>query len=136
MIDPPKATKPPEIKRKAIMDWTNGTVTDYDARRLVDNSLLRTTNMVLEQNGVVRPRPSLMPYGPQPIGRILGELFECKVMEGNRPVFYLLAMMVVDGKANLYRTKGEDATWLKINGKDYGTEAMVHFLLILSLIHI
>lgn len=78
MIDPPKATKPPEIKRKAIMDWTNGTVTDYDARRLVDNSLLRTTNMVLEQNGVVRPRPSLMPYGPQPIGRILGELLSAK----------------------------------------------------------
>ncbi len=129
MINPPKATKPPEIKRKAIMDWANGTVTDYDARRLVDNSLLRTTNVVLEQNGVVRPRPSLVPYGPQPIGRVLGELFECKVMEGNCPVFYLLAMMVVDGKANVYRAKGEDAAWQKIDGKDYDTEATAHFLL-------
>lgn len=130
MIDPPKATKPPEIERKAIMDWSAGTVTDYDARRLVDNSLLRTANMVLEQNGVIRPRPSLVPYGPQPLGQILGELFECKIMEGNQPVFYLIAMMVVDGKANVYRAKGEDSSWQKIDGKDYDSASSAHFLLV------
>ena len=130
MIDPPKATKPPEIKRKAIMDWTNGTVTDYDARRLVDDSLARTANVILEQNGVVRPRPALAKYGPQPIGTVLGELYECKVMNGSSPTYYLIAMMKVEGKANVYYAKGEDTTWTKAEGKDYDNSASAHFLLI------
>lgn len=130
MIDPPKATKPPEIKRKAVMDWDNGTVTDYDARRLVDNSLLRTSNMVLAQNGIVRPRPSLAKYGPKLPGKVLGELFECKVMNGNTPVFYLMAMMLVEEKANVYYAKGEDSAWTKIEGKDYDNKASARFLLV------
>lgn len=130
MINPPEATKPPEIEREAVLDWSAGTVTDYDARRLVNNSLLRSANMILTQNGVVRPRPSMADYGPQPIGEVLGELFECKVMEGNKPVFYLIAMMVVDGKANVYYAKGEDAAWQKIEGKDYDTKATARYLLV------
>lgn len=77
MIDPPRATKAPSIERKAVVDWSTGTVTDYDARRVVDNSLVSTSNMVLEQNGVIRPRPALVEYGPQPVGEVLGEVFEC-----------------------------------------------------------
>lgn len=130
MINPPKATKPPEIKRKEIMDWNAGTVTDYNAQRLVDNALTYSVNMELEQNGVLRPRPALVEYGPQPVGEVLGELFECKVVKNDKPVFYLVVMMLVEGKANVYYAKGEDKTWTKIDGKDYEPNARAHFLLI------
>ena len=128
MIDPPKATKAPSIERKAILDWSTGTVTDYDARRVVDNSLVSTSNMVLEQNGVIRPRPALVEYGPQPVGKVLGEIFECKVMDGITPRFYMVAMMVKDGVANVYYATGESASWTKIEGKDYDATFPAHFL--------
>lgn len=128
MIEPPKATKAPTIERKAILDWSTGTVTDYDARRVVDNSLVSTSNMVLEQNGVIRPRPALVQYGPQPIGKVLGEIFECKVMEGTTPKFYMVAMMVKDGVANVYYATGESASWTKVEGRDYAANAPAHFV--------
>ena len=56
MINPPKATKAPDIKRKSVLDWSVGTVTDYDSRRIVEDALKSTSNMVLEQNGVVSNR--------------------------------------------------------------------------------
>ncbi len=131
MIEPPKASKAPDIERKSIMDWSAGTVTSYDARRLVDNALQDSANITLEQNGVVRPRPSMSLYGPQiENGNFLGELFECKVMDGAEPTFYLIAMIEVGGVANIYYAKGEDSSWTKISGKNYNTEADAHFLMI------
>ncbi|MBR0403089.1 hypothetical protein IJI55_00855 [Candidatus Saccharibacteria bacterium] len=129
MITPPKATKAPDIQRKAIMDWTAGTVTSYDARRLIDNAMQSSSNVTLEQNGVLRPRPSMTLYGPQiASGKFLGQLFECKVMTNAKPTFYLLAMIVVEGVANVYYAKGSDTNWTKITGKTYNTTAPAHFV--------
>lgn len=131
MITPPKATKAPDIERKAVMDWSAGTVTSYDARRLVDDAMQSSTNIMLEQNGVVRPRPSMSLYGPQIDGHFLGELFECKVMTSNAtPIFYLIAMIEVDGIANIYYARGEDSNWTKISTKNYNATAPAHFLMI------
>ena len=128
MIDPPKATKAPDIKRKSVLDWSVGTVTDYDSRRIVDDALKSSVNMVLEQNGVIRPRPSLKKYGPQPLGEILGELFECKVVTGTTTTFYLVAMQVIDGNGYVCYCKGEDSVWTKIATKTYDDEADAHFV--------
>lgn len=128
MIDPPKATKAPDIKRKSVLDWSVGTVTDYDSRRIVDDALKSSVNMVLEQNGVIRPRPSLKKYGPQPLGEILGELFECKVVTGTTTTFYLVAMQVIDGDGYICYCKGEDDAWTKIDTKTYDNEADTHFV--------
>lgn len=128
MITPPKPTKAPEIKRKPVMDWTAGTVTSYDARRLIDNALQSSANVSLEQNGILRPRPSMLAYGPKITGTFLGQLFECKVMVNAKPVFYLIAMIVVEGVANVYYAKGEDATWTKVTGKNYDNKAPAHFV--------
>ena len=129
MINPPKATKAPDIQRKAVMDWSVGTITSYDARRLVDNAMQSSSNIALEQNGVVRPRPSMVKYGPQIDGTFLGEIFECKVMVNAAPVFYMLAMIVVEGVANVYYARGEDSSWTKVTGKNYDTSAKAHFLM-------
>lgn len=128
MINPPKATKAPNIERKSVLDWSVGTVTDYDSRRIVEDALSSSVNMELEQNGVLRPRPSLTLYGPQPKGPILGELFEAKHVSGPASTFYLISMQVIDGKGKICYCKGEDNEWKVIEDKDYDASAPVHFL--------
>lgn len=128
MIDPPKATKAPDIKRKSVLDWSVGTVTDYDSRRIVDDALKSSVNMVLEQNGVIRPRPSLVKYGPQPLGEIIGELFECKVVSGTSQKFYLVSMQVIGNDGYVCYCKGEDSVWTKISTKTYSKTAPAHFV--------
>lgn len=128
MINPPKATQAPDIKRKSILDWSVGTVTDYDSRRIVEDALKSSANMVLEQNGVIRPRPSLVEYGPQPNGEILGELFECKVVSGTTSTFYLISMQSDGEDAYIYYCLGEDTLWTKIPTNKYDAEAPVHYV--------
>lgn len=128
MINPPKATKAPDIKRKSILDWSVGTVTDYDSRRIVDDALESSANMVLEQNGVLRTRPSLVKYGPQPLGEILGELFECKVVNGTTVNFYLISMQVISGNGYVCYCKGEDENWTQITSKTYNSTASAHYI--------
>lgn len=128
MINPPRATKAPDIQRKSILDWSVGTVTDYDSRRIVEDALKSSSNMVLEQNGVIRPRPSLVEYGPQPAGEILGELFECKVVSGSTSTFYLVSMQVDGANAYINYCKGEDNAWTKISTKTYDKTAPAHYV--------
>lgn len=128
MINPPRTTQAPNIQRKSILDWSVGTVTDYDSRRIVENALKSSANMVLEQNGVVRPRPSLTKYGPQPEGEILGELFECKVVSGTTSTFYLISMQTDGEHAYIYYCKGEDNVWTKIATKQYDKAAPAHYV--------
>ena len=128
MINPPRATKAPDIQRKSILDWSVGTVTDYDSRRIVDNALKSSENMVLEQNGVIRPRPSLIKYGPQPTGEILGELFECKVVSGATSTFYLVCMQSDGTHGYIHYCKGEDNSWTKISTKQYSKDKPAHFV--------
>ena len=128
MINPPKASKAPNIERKSVLDWSAGTVTDYDSRRVIENALKSTANMVLEQNGVVRPRPSLVKYGPQPTGEILGELFECKKVTSTNVIFYLVSMQSDGTNAYIHYARGEDSAWTKISTKAYDKSAAVHFV--------
>ena len=128
MINPPKATKAPDIKRKSILDWSVGTVTDYDSRRIVEDALKSSANMVLEQNGVIRPRASLVEYGPQPNGEILGELFEAKKVSGTTSTFYLVSMQSDGADAYIYYCQGEDAVWTKITTQKYDKAAPAHFV--------
>ena len=128
MINPPKATKAPDIKRKSVLDWSVGTVTDYDSRRIVEDALKSSVNMVLEQNGVIRPRPSLKEFSPQPLGEIIGELFECKVVSGATTTFYLVSMQIVGGNAYVCYCKGEDNAWTKIDTKTYTKTAPAHYV--------
>lgn len=130
MITPPKPSSAPDIKRNPVLDWSVGTVTDYNARRIVSNALATSKNVMLEQNGVVRPRPSLKKYGPQPVGTILGEIYECKTMSNGVATFYLICVQNVNGVAKAYYAKGEDETWTAIGEKTFNTTARCHFLMV------
>ena len=79
---PKGAPKPPKILTKDVSNWTSGTVTAFDDGRTPLEGLRSSGNVILDQDGTVRPRPSMVKYGPQPLGKVLGEIFEYKNVSG------------------------------------------------------
>lgn len=84
--------------------------------------------MMLTQNGTVRPRPSLQPYGPALLGTPLGEIFPFRNVSGTTTTNWLISVQNVSGTARVYIAKGEDTTWTVCTGKTYDTTAKVHFM--------
>lgn len=82
MFTPPRAVQSPKVERLSNRDWVQGTVSAFDAGRTPINGLESSSNVLIDIDGTVRPRPSLRPYGPQPEGEILGEIFEYKYQSG------------------------------------------------------
>lgn len=125
-----KSTAIPKIVRKSVKNWMNGTVTAYDDGRTPLEGLRSSGNVMLTQDGTVRPRPSLSLYGPQPVGTILGEIFEFTVQTGLSRVYWMISMQNVAGTTNIYIAKGEDTTWTLCSGKTYDNSAKAHYLMI------
>lgn len=82
----------PQVKRLSVKDWLSGTVTAFDDGRTPLQGLKSAGNVYLTQDGTVRPRPSLVRYGPQPTGKILGEIFEYKKVSGTTRENWLICM--------------------------------------------
>lgn len=128
MLPVQRPTKAPSIKRISIKNWLKGTVSAFDDGRTPLEGLTDSANVILEQDGTVRPRPSLLQYGPQPTGTILGEIKEFRVTSGGVTTNWLITVQNVAGTAKVYIAKGEDLAWTVCNGKTYDTSAPAHFL--------
>lgn len=72
---PPKPQKPPKIQRISLMQWLKGYESNLDDDRKDQAGLKLSQNSLIYQNGTIRPRPSLIKYGDQPIGVVLGETY-------------------------------------------------------------
>src|SRR5665213_4081559 len=97
MIPIPKGTqKPPAIKTQDVNNWMNGTVTAFDDGRTPLDGLRSSGNVYLDQDGTVRPRPSMVKYGPQPLGKVLGEIYEFKNVVGLTSTNCLISMQSID----------------------------------------
>lgn len=118
----------PQIKRISIQDWQSGTVTDNDDGRTPLKGLKSSTNVWLKQDGIVGPRPSLTRWGPQPVGTVLGEIFEARYTTGGSSTIYLVTVQVVAGVAQVYTALPEDTTWTVRTGKTYNITARAEFL--------
>ncbi len=127
MIAIPKASSPPEIKRISVKDWLKGTVTAFDDGRTPIDGLRASGNMILDQDGTLRPRPSLVRYGTQPTGTVLGELYEFSKTTAGVTEYYLISVQNVAGTAKVY-VSTDGGTWTVCNGKTYSTTAKCHFL--------
>lgn len=92
MVFKPVVTKPPAIQRKSVKNWLKGTVSAYDDGRTPIDGLRASGNLILEQDGTARPRPSLTQYGPQPVGTILGEIYEFRAMEDLTPTNWMISL--------------------------------------------
>lgn len=127
MITPPKTAKPPKIKDISIRDWQKGTVTAFDDGRTPITGLRASGNIMLDQDGTLRPRPSLMPYGPEFLGTCLG-IDEFVRLESGETVNYLITLQNVSGTTSVYTWKSGDANWTIRSGKTYDGSATCHFL--------
>lgn len=126
MLQQPRDTKAPDIKRLSVKDWLRGTVTAFDDGRTPTDGLRASGNLVLDQDGTLRPRPSLMSYGAAPTGTILGEVFEFSRMNASTNEYYMLTVQNVAGTTKAYYSK-DGGAWTVANGKTYDNDALCHF---------
>jgi len=124
---PPKPAPAPKVQTSSKKNWLKGVVSAYDSGRTPTDGLQSSANTMLDQDGTVRPRPSLVLYGPQPVGTVIGEIFEFKTTSGLTSTYSMISMQVVAGVANIYYAKGEDVTWTKISSVSYDPSSPAHF---------
>lgn len=127
MIPVPRPTPPPNIKRISVKDWLKGTVTAFDDGRTPTDGLRASSNVILDQDGTIRPRGSLTRYGAQPLGTILGEMFEFTKANGAVNEIWLCTVQNVGGTARVYVNK-DGGAWQVCSGKTYNTTASCHFV--------
>jgi len=96
MLTIPKTQpKAPKIERISTQKWMKGVVTTLDDGRMPVDGLVQGDNMVLTEDGTIRPRPSLQKYGPQPVGTVLGELAQFRVVDGLDTTNWMVTMQAV-----------------------------------------
>lgn len=126
MLAVPKPTKPIIPTRISNKQWLKGVVTTLDDGRTPIEGLRASGNVMLDQDGVIRPRPSLVEYGTQPTGTILGEIYEFVKTVAGVNVNYLITVQNVAGTAKVY-VSTDGGAWTVCNGKTYDTSADCHF---------
>lgn len=119
--------KAPRITRHSVKSWTKGTVTALDDGRTPTDGLASSSNAILDQDGTVRPRPSLMRYGTQFPGTLLGELTEFTKFSGATNQAYLLGMFNVSGTTKPYYSI-DGGAWTILNGATYNNTATTRFV--------
>lgn len=130
----PKPTEPPTIKRTSVKAWEKGTVTALDDGRTPTDGLRSSGNVILDQDGTIRPRGSLTEYGPQPADgwTIKGEVYEFTRLESGVRVSYMVCMQSDGDVAHPYYATGEDTEWTEAQDDspasvDYDPDASAHF---------
>jgi hypothetical protein len=125
----PQPIKPPHVDRPSTKDWLKGTVTELDDGRTPDSGLRASGNMILTQDGTTRPRPSLVRYGAQATGTILGEVAEFRkasATPGAVDEYWQATLQNHSGTTKVYVRK-DGGTWTVCDGKTYDNTALAHF---------
>lgn len=118
--------KPPVPKRLSIRDWQKGYISTQASNRTPLQGLRSALNVILSQDGTIRPRPSRVLYGVQPLGTMIGPPVEFTKRVGSTSENYLISMQVVGGVAQIYVQK-DGGVWTLCTGKTYDTSARVRF---------
>lgn len=113
---PSRTSKPPKISTNLINSWTGGYVSALDDGRTPQNGLRDASNLILTQDGTVRPRPSLQKFGPQPIGTVLGRTYEFRQLVDGVSTNWLINLQNDSGTVHAYVAKPNDTTWKKCDG--------------------
>lgn len=117
----------PKIERLSLKDWMRGVTTSNDDARTATDGLRGAGNVVLDQDGTLRPRPSMSAYGSTLPGTVLGEVYEFVEATTSGSTNWLIAMINVAGTARPYICKDGEA-WAATTGKTYDTSASAHFV--------
>lgn len=127
MINAPAATPPPKIQRMSVKNWESGYNSTLDDGRTPNNGLSIADNIILTQDGTPGPRQSLILYGVQPTGTVLGEIYEFVKNSGLTRERWLITVQNIAGTASVCIAK-DGGSWTVCTGKTYNTTASCHFL--------
>lgn len=91
------------------------------------DALADLTNATLDQDNLPRPRPSLVLFGAQPLGEMLGVGTYIKIV-GGKPEKWDISMQVIAGVGKVHIRKN-GGTWVAATGagNSYSDEALVNF---------
>ena len=95
--------------------------------RMPFDALADLTNMTLDQDNLPRPRPSLVEFGEQPLGTVIGIGTFIKIVSGV-PEKSDISMQVIAGVGKVHVRK-DGGTWTAATGagNSYDDEAVVNF---------
>jgi hypothetical protein len=123
----PKQVAANKIQRISLSNWLKALESTFDDDRKDQNGLKTVSNSVIEQNGTVRPRPSMVPCGTAFPGTVLGTVYSyVDSLTTGLPVNKMICVCLVAGVANAY-TSADGGAWTKITGKNYSTTAKCYF---------
>jgi hypothetical protein len=94
--------------------FAKGYMSTLSDSRMPLDALSDMTNMILEQDAVPRPRPSLIPYGVQPVGKVIGKGKFIKLVSG-QPERWEISLQVVATVARVYIRK-DGTAWTEVAG--------------------
>ena len=127
----------PTKKKRSVINVTQGSPSGKGFRRgyqsfVTDSrtpldALSDMTNATLDQDNLPRPRSSLVLYGEQPTGAILGVGTFIKIVSGSPEKWDIC--MIVDGGAGKIFVRKDGDTWTAATGagNTYDDEASVNF---------
>lgn len=127
MFKAPAPIKTPKIEMPPSKNWLKGVVTALDDGRTPTDGLRASGNQILDQDGTLRPRPSLIKYGTQPTGTILGEIFEFIRAESSVNKVYLGCLQNVAGTTKFYYAKDGGAWTVATGATTFDNTANAHF---------
>lgn len=127
MFTPPRGQK----KRKPIdvrqTKFNKGYISTLADSRIPQDGLADALNISLEQDGLPRPRPSLIRYGEQPLGAVIGVGTFTKIVSG-QPEHWEISMQVVTGVGKIH-IRQDGGAWTLIVDADnsYDDESWATF---------
>lgn len=124
MLKPAAPIKQPKIERISMMNWLKAYESNLDDDRKDLSGLKLSQNALIFQNGTIRPRPSMILYGEQPLGTVLGETYS--YVDPATRLNWEISVQNVAGTSNVYYRK-DGETWTLASGKDYDLIAKCHF---------
>jgi hypothetical protein len=125
------ASKQVEISFETLDKWPQGLYTRLDTDSTPLKGLASGQNVQLDQNGVIMPRPGLKIYGIQPVGTVMGQVYEFVKMNTlvtpNVPETWLIWMENRSGVGTVVVNKN-GGTHTVVTGKTFSvTNSMPHF---------
>lgn len=124
MFQPQAAQEQGKPVSKVQDKWLGGYVSALADSRIPDNSFGDMTNIELDQDGLPRPRPSLVRYGAAFVGTCIGMGRFTKIVLG-APVRYEISMQSNGTIGRIYIRKDGEA-WTLVGGS-YNKDAPVQF---------
>jgi hypothetical protein len=106
--------------------WKKGYQSFVTDSRTPLDALNDLTNATLDQDNLPRPRPSLILFGSQPLGTVLGVGTFIKIVSGV-PEKWDISMQVIAGVGKVH-TRKDGGTWVAATGTNsYSSTAQVNF---------